>query len=108
MDTVGRRAAGAENGGMFMQNSAPQPPPAGTEPPAETPRQPIAFSEREREILREVVAGATNRVIAQRVNLSVDTVKYHMKNLLKKTGCASRTELAVLACREGLAGPGGP
>lgn len=91
-----------------MQDGAPQSRPVGTELPAENDRHPPAFSQREREILKEVVAGATNRVIAQRVNLSVDTVKYHMKNLLKKTGCASRTELAVLACREGLTDPGGP
>ena len=59
-------------------------------------------SEREREILRELVTGVSNKVIAERINVSVDTVKYHLKNLLSKTGCKTRTELAVKACRSGI------
>jgi len=68
-------------------------------------REPAAaesFTEREQEILREVVSGASNKVIAMRLNLSVDAIKYHLKKLMRKTGCATRTELAVMACRQGL------
>lgn len=63
------------------------------------------FSERELEVLEQLVSGASNKTIAGRMNLSVDTVKYHLKNLLSKTGCRTRTELAVKACRSGILPP---
>lgn len=63
------------------------------------------FTERELEVLRELVSGAPNRVIAGHMNLSVDAVKYHLKNLLGKTGCKTRTELAVKACLIGILPP---
>lgn len=62
-------------------------------------------SERELEILRELVTGVSNKTIAERTNVSVDTVKYHLKNLLSKTGCKTRTELAVRACLGGILPP---
>lgn len=63
------------------------------------------FTERELEVLIQLISGASNKTIAERMNLSVDTVKYHLKNLLKKTGCQTRTELAVKACRSGILPP---
>ena len=63
------------------------------------------ISERELEVLKELVSGASNKCIAERMNLSVDAVKYHLKNLLKKTGCQTRTELAVKACLSGILPP---
>lgn len=65
------------------------------------------LTERELEVLGQLVSGASNRTIAGRMNLSVDTVKYHLKNLLRKTGCRTRTELAVKACRCGILPPEG-
>lgn len=63
------------------------------------------FSEREREVLALLVSGVSNKTIAEKLNLSVDTVKYHLKNLLSKTGCRTRTELAVKACLCGFLPP---
>ena len=63
------------------------------------------LTERELEVLKELVSGASNKCIAERMNLSVDAVKYHLKNLLKKTGCQTRTELAVKACLSGILPP---
>ncbi len=63
------------------------------------------FTEREMDVLRELVSGASNQTIAGRMNLSVDTIKYHLKNLLSKTGCKTRTELAVKACLGGIRPP---
>lgn len=60
------------------------------------------FTEREQEVLVQLISGASNKTIAERMNLSVDTVKYHLKNLLSKTGCQTRTELAVKVCRSGI------
>ena len=52
-------------------------------------------SHREREILRFVAAGLSNRDIAQAVHLSEATIKWHLHNLFAKLGVRSRTQ-AVL------------
>jgi two-component system vancomycin resistance associated response regulator VraR len=64
------------------------------------------FTERELEILRLLTEGMTDREIAESVHLSVTTVRYHVNNLLSKTGKNSRTELAVSAVQSGIAVPG--
>ena len=53
------------------------------------------FTEREIEILKELVTGASNAEIADRLGLKEGTVKMHIKNLLQKTGFKSRLKLAV-------------
>jgi DNA-binding CsgD family transcriptional regulator/N-acetylneuraminic acid mutarotase len=60
------------------------------------------ISEREREILRLVATGATNQQIAYQLNISVNTVKVHLRNIFGKIGVASRTEATVFAVRSGL------
>jgi DNA-binding CsgD family transcriptional regulator len=60
------------------------------------------ISEREREILRLVATGATNQQIAQQLNISINTVKVHLRNIFGKIGAASRTEATVYAIRHGL------
>src|SRR5215213_6145935 len=60
------------------------------------------ISEREREILRLVATGATNQQIAHQLNISVNTVKVHLRNIFGKIGVASRTEATVFAVRSGL------
>ncbi len=60
------------------------------------------FSAREIEVLRELTTGAGNREIAARLFISEDTVAFHIKRLLKKTGLQNRTELAVEARRLGV------
>ena len=57
---------------------------------------------RELEVLRELVGGASNREIAERLFLSEETVKMHLKNMLQKTGFRSRLELAIKARTGGL------
>ena len=76
--------------------------------PASTPRLQIgyafsdSFSARELEVLRELVSGETDAVIAERLHLSLRTVKSHIQSLLNKTGLRNRTELAVRARESGL------
>ena len=60
-----------------------------------------AMSRVETEILRMAVQGLTNREIAAQVHLSHNTVKFHMRQILQKTGVSNRTELAHHAAKEG-------
>ncbi|MGB9738563.1 kelch repeat-containing protein [Chloroflexus sp.] len=60
------------------------------------------ISEREREILRLVATGATNQQIAVALNISVNTVKVHLRNIFAKIGVESRTEATVYAIRNGI------
>lgn len=64
--------------------------------------EPPQISEREREILRLVARGATNQQIANQLNISVNTVKVHLRNIFGKIGVASRTEATLYAVRTGL------
>lgn len=51
------------------------------------------LTRRQREIFRLVLKGCTNAEIASELFLAQSTVKFHMKNILKATECANRTEL---------------
>lgn len=52
-----------------------------------------AFTERELDILKELTTGDTNTEIAERLRISVATVKTHIQHLMDKTGFKTRTEL---------------
>ena len=60
------------------------------------------FSDRELEVLRLVVAGETDASIAEKLFISVRTVKQHIQSMRDKTGFRNRTELAVRARESGL------
>lgn len=51
------------------------------------------FTERELDILKELTTGDTNSIIAERLHVSVPTVKSHIQHLMEKTGFKTRTEL---------------
>lgn len=57
---------------------------------------------RELEILRHITLGESNKVIARELDISPDTVKLHVKNLLRKLDVSSRVSAAILATRHGL------
>lgn len=57
----------------------------------------VPLTGREKEILRLVASGARNRAIADELTISSNTVKFHVSNLLRKTGATTRSELAVIA-----------
>ena len=60
------------------------------------------LSPRELEVLRLVVSGCENAVIAKRLHLSGSTVKRHVSNTLEKLGVENRIQAAVVAVRRGL------
>ena len=55
------------------------------------------LTDREHDVLRELIGDYTNEEIAQRLGITVNTVRYHIQNLLNKTGFESRLSLAVNA-----------
>lgn len=63
------------------------------------------LSKREREILCLVTQGASNKQIAQKLYISTNTVKVHVRNIFSKIGVASRTEAAMFAVSAGLVEP---
>lgn len=60
------------------------------------------LTQRELELLQLLVEGLPNKAIAERMSLSENTVKYHIKNILQKLGVQNRTEAATHAIRDGL------
>jgi DNA-binding NarL/FixJ family response regulator len=57
---------------------------------------------REREVLVLLSRGLSNKQIAQRLDISDHTAKFHVNGILGKLGAATRTEAVVLAARQGL------
>lgn len=62
-----------------------------------------ALSAREREIMRLIAQGMTNREIGQRLAISEKTIKNHVSHILSKLNCKARSQIAVTAIRIGLA-----
>ena len=60
------------------------------------------FTDREIEVLRLVVSGETDAAIAEKLFLSLRTVKQYIQSMRNKTGFRNRTELAVRARESGL------
>src|SRR3546814_10924003 len=62
----------------------------------------VNLSEREVEILRCLILGYANKVISRRLDNSEDTVKVHVKAILRKLRVSNRTQDAILAGNGGL------
>lgn len=63
---------------------------------------PDVLTPRERDILRCVAAGDTNKQVAEHLIIAENTVKNHIKNILDKLGLENRVQLAAYAVRHGL------
>ena len=74
--------------------------PAGVVPTDEAASH--VLTGREREVLRLVAAGATNREIAERLYLSEGTVKNHISRILGRLGLRDRTQAAIYARDHGI------
>ena len=54
------------------------------------------LSQRESDLMRLILGGNTNKEIAEKLFISENTVKFHVRNLLRKTDCKKRNELLSL------------
>ena len=61
-----------------------------------------ALSDREIEIIRLLAEGLSNKSISERLSLSENTIKYHLKNILQKLNVQNRTEAVMYAIRNNL------
>ena len=77
---------------LMQQVTAPRKPDAGAQ-----------LTDREREVLRLLAEGRSNKEIARSLVVSERTVKGHVSNILGKLGLQDRTQAALFAVRNGLA-----
>jgi DNA-binding NarL/FixJ family response regulator len=61
-----------------------------------------ALTERERAVLQHVAGGNRNRDIAERLFISEETVKVHLKHIMTKLGATDRTQALAIAVRRGI------
>ena len=61
-----------------------------------------ALTPRELQVLEHVAAGKSNRVVAAELDVSEDTIKAHMKNIMSKLGANDRTHAVMIALKRGI------
>ena len=66
------------------------------------PRSAGILSAREREILQMLADGCSNREVSERLVVSVETVKTHVKHILAKLGAEHRTQAVAIGIRQSL------
>jgi DNA-binding NarL/FixJ family response regulator len=64
--------------------------------------RPYGLTQREIEIVEAIAAGDSNREIAVKLDISLQTVKHHLTSVFDKTGTSTRLELALFAIRQGI------
>jgi two-component system, NarL family, response regulator len=60
------------------------------------------LTEREVEVLRQVASGNANKIVADKLEISEETVKAHMKKILSKLGANDRTHAVAIALKRGI------
>lgn len=60
------------------------------------------LTERERDIVRGIASGLTNKQIAQAIHVSNHTVKFHVRNAMRKLGAQTRSHVVMLALSIGV------
>jgi len=60
------------------------------------------LTEREVEVLRQVAEGNANKIIADQLKISEETVKAHMRSILSKLGANDRTHAVTIAVKRGI------
>ncbi len=62
----------------------------------------MPLTQRETQVLKHIALGLSNKEIARSLEISVETVKEHVQNILRKLAVTDRTQAAVWAVRKGL------
>jgi DNA-binding NarL/FixJ family response regulator len=62
----------------------------------------VPLTNRETQVLRHVALGLSNKEIGRSLTISIETVKEHVQNILRKIAVTDRTQAAVWAVRKGL------
>ncbi len=89
------------NGGIYLGSKVGQTLQQEIKPSAEVRCQ-YNLSDRERQVLQEIANGSKNKVIAEKLNISVRTVESHRLTLREKTGGGNAAELFRIASELGL------
>ncbi|MDP8931567.1 MAG: AAA family ATPase [Actinomycetota bacterium] len=89
---------------LMRQSGIPVPRAGRGDSPVPAELVPLGVTSREMDVLRLVLDALTDRQIADRLYLSPRTVQTHVSNLLRKTGCSDRSQLAAVTRRMGLPG----
>jgi two-component system, NarL family, nitrate/nitrite response regulator NarL len=98
-----RGDAAAEAAGDAPAARSSAPPPPGRARPEPPPSDPIhSLSPREREILRLIARGDSNKHIARALDIAETTVKIHVQHILRKLDLSNRVHAAVYATERGL------
>ncbi|MBX7169012.1 MAG: response regulator transcription factor [Pirellulales bacterium] len=72
------------------------------ETPEVTVGEGVSLTRRETQVLRHVALGLSNKEIGRSLEISIETVKEHVQNILRKISATDRTQAAVWAVRRGL------
>jgi len=67
-----------------------------------TMRNDVSLTAREMQVLRHLALGLSNKEIGRSLTISIETVKEHVQNILRKVSVADRTQAAVWAIKTGL------
>ena len=70
--------------------------------PVRKKEESIQLTKREKEVLSGLVDGSSYKAIADSLNISLDTVRFHFRNIYKKLHVHSQSEAVVKALKEGL------
>lgn len=70
--------------------------------PVQKVEEEVALTKREKEVLSGLVEGNSYKAIADNLNISVETVRFHFRNVYKKLHVHSQSEAVVKAIKEGL------
>jgi DNA-binding NarL/FixJ family response regulator len=60
------------------------------------------LTDRERDVLQHIAGGNRNRDIGEKLFISEETVKVHVKHIMEKLGASDRTEAVAIAVRRGI------
>ncbi len=102
-DEVASAIRAAHRGEVHLAPAAARELTRALRPSALDPAEPL--TDRERQVLVLVAAGASNQEIGRALFISERTARTHVSNILMKIGVRSRTQAALWAIREGLASP---